>query len=624
MTRPPVMTLRMMRARMGRRRPPSPPRSSWPPPARSPAARRGSPRRSPSPARERAARRQALLRALLGLPHARRRRRPGHHAATSASASASTARTSTCARRQADNVLYAIRNGGFSGAIMPENIVVGKDADDVAAVPRQVLGRRPSEPARRRRLSPCRARPQADPPRPRRGPRGAGAARRPSWPSASTSCSSSTRGWREATAAAERLRAEQKAASEAIAAAKRAGRGRRATRSRAMKDVSGAGQGAGRDARAAPRSELQARPRRRCPTCPTRPRPTRTRSCARSARRGASTGRRPPRAGRRAHRHGARRAAVGLALRLPARRPRPARARARALGAGQARRPRLRARHPARARARGGAVRHRLPARHRAADLPPARGRPLPRRHQRGRARLAARRRDPRRRCRCATRASRRASGARRAPRARTRAGSSACTSSTRSRCSRSSSPARRATSTSACWRIEEEILQRARDPLPRGQHRRRRPRRQRRQEVRLRGVAARPGALPRADLDVEHDRLPGAAPGDPPPPRGRRGPRSLHTLNGTAVDRGAHIIALLENGQREDGSVALPAVLAACGAPRASLPPQRTALSALVARGVDVERRVQARDLEQPQHGRVRARRAPCARAGASRGAAR
>jgi mono/diheme cytochrome c family protein len=32
----------------------------------------------------------------------------------------------------AENVLYAIRNGGYSGAIMPENIVVGKDADDVA------------------------------------------------------------------------------------------------------------------------------------------------------------------------------------------------------------------------------------------------------------------------------------------------------------------------------------------------------------------------------------------------------------------------------------------------------------------------------------------------------------
>ena len=35
-------------------------------------------------------------------------------------------------KEQAGNVLYAIRNGGFSGAIMPENIVVGKDADDVA------------------------------------------------------------------------------------------------------------------------------------------------------------------------------------------------------------------------------------------------------------------------------------------------------------------------------------------------------------------------------------------------------------------------------------------------------------------------------------------------------------
>ena len=29
--------------------------------------------------------------------------------------------------------LYAIRNGGFSGAIMPQNIVVGSDAEKVAA-----------------------------------------------------------------------------------------------------------------------------------------------------------------------------------------------------------------------------------------------------------------------------------------------------------------------------------------------------------------------------------------------------------------------------------------------------------------------------------------------------------
>jgi mono/diheme cytochrome c family protein len=36
-------------------------------------------------------------------------------------------------RETVDSVLYAIRNGGFSGAIMPENIVVGRDAADVAA-----------------------------------------------------------------------------------------------------------------------------------------------------------------------------------------------------------------------------------------------------------------------------------------------------------------------------------------------------------------------------------------------------------------------------------------------------------------------------------------------------------
>jgi mono/diheme cytochrome c family protein len=36
-------------------------------------------------------------------------------------------------RETTDSVLYAIRNGGFSGAIMPENIVVGKQANDVAA-----------------------------------------------------------------------------------------------------------------------------------------------------------------------------------------------------------------------------------------------------------------------------------------------------------------------------------------------------------------------------------------------------------------------------------------------------------------------------------------------------------
>jgi seryl-tRNA synthetase len=43
---------------------------------------------------------------------------------------------------------------------------------------------------------------------------------------------------------------------------------------------------------------------------------------------------------------------------------------------------------------------------------------------------------------------------------------------------------------------------------------------------------------------------------------------QTLHTLNGTAVAVGRTIIALLENGQREDGTVALPEVLATYGAP--------------------------------------------------------
>jgi seryl-tRNA synthetase len=44
--------------------------------------------------------------------------------------------------------------------------------------------------------------------------------------------------------------------------------------------------------------------------------------------------------------------------------------------------------------------------------------------------------------------------------------------------------------------------------------------------------------------------------------------PTHLATLNGTAVAVGRTIIALLENGQREDGSVGLPAVLSRFGAP--------------------------------------------------------
>ena len=40
-----------------------------------------------------------------------------------------------------EQVLYAIRNGGFSGAIMPENIVLGGDAQAVASFLAQYSGR---------------------------------------------------------------------------------------------------------------------------------------------------------------------------------------------------------------------------------------------------------------------------------------------------------------------------------------------------------------------------------------------------------------------------------------------------------------------------------------------------
>ena len=340
-------------------------------------------------------------------------------------------------------------------------------------------------------------------------------------------------GWREATAAAERLRAEQKAASEGIAAAKQAGEDAE-RRDRAHEGRLGAGQGAAaRRARRA-EEELQAV----LVALPNLPDPTAADEdeVVREVGEAGADRRRPPRAGRRAHRHGARRAAVGLALRLPARRPGPARARARALGDWRS----------------SSAT----------ASSPSSR-------------RCSCARRRSTARASCPTPSSR-----------STTCPTTTCTSwgparSRWPRCTRARSstalPLRYA-GFSSCFRREagaagkdtrgifrvhqfdklemfsfvepaasleehERLLAHrggdhagARDPLPRGQHRRGRPRRQRGQEVRLRGVAARPGALPRADLDVEHDRLPGAPPADPLPPRRARGRRSLHTLNGTAV----------------------------------------------------------------------------------------
>jgi mono/diheme cytochrome c family protein len=43
-------------------------------------------------------------------------------------------------------VLYAIRNGGFSGAIMPQNVVVGNDAQDVATFVSRYAGTQAKNP----------------------------------------------------------------------------------------------------------------------------------------------------------------------------------------------------------------------------------------------------------------------------------------------------------------------------------------------------------------------------------------------------------------------------------------------------------------------------------------------
>jgi seryl-tRNA synthetase len=45
--------------------------------------------------------------------------------------------------------------------------------------------------------------------------------------------------------------------------------------------------------------------------------------------------------------------------------------------------------------------------------------------------------------------------------------------------------------------------------------------------------------------------------------------PRHVHTLNGTAVAVGRTIIAIVENGQQDDGTIVIPEVLHPFGAPQ-------------------------------------------------------
>jgi mono/diheme cytochrome c family protein len=46
-----------------------------------------------------------------------------------------------------EQILYAIRNGGFSGAIMPENIVTGEEAEKVADFLAEYAGKDKPKPA---------------------------------------------------------------------------------------------------------------------------------------------------------------------------------------------------------------------------------------------------------------------------------------------------------------------------------------------------------------------------------------------------------------------------------------------------------------------------------------------
>ena len=222
------------------------------------------------------------------------------------------------------------------------------------------------------------------------------------------------------------------------------------------------------------------------------------------------------------------------------RRPRAARARARALGDGGARRPRVRA-----GRSRPCSCARRRSTAPASCPTPSSRSTawPTTRCTSSGtsevRAGLAARRRDPRRRpsCRCATPASPPASAARRAPPGSDTRGifrvhqfdkvEMFCV--------------RRA---GGVARDEHERLlgdrggaaAGARDPLPRGQHRRRRPGRLGGQEVRLRGVDARPGALPRGHLDARTRPTTRRAASTSATAQPAAGPRHVATLNGTAV----------------------------------------------------------------------------------------
>ena len=84
-------------------------------------------------------------------------------------------------------------------------------------------------------------------------------------------------------------------------------------------------------------------------------------------------------------------------------------------------------------------------------------------------------------------------------------------------------------------------------------------------QDLRHRGLAAGPERLSRDFELLELRRLPGPAhEGALPAKPASKGTRFVHTLNGSGLAVGRTLIAVLENYQQADGSVAMPEVLRA------------------------------------------------------------
>ena len=439
------------------------------------------------------------------------------------------------ARERTTDVLYAIRNGGFSSGPMPQNIVTGREAERSRASSRRT--RRGPRPAGRTTGSARRRRGRTLP-----------AARGVAWRDARRRASAVTR-----SRCSRRWRAGATAPTSGCGGA----RARRAGRAAAAR-----GRGAARrpersagGAIARGQERPAATPRRRSPRCrassarrealepelsaveaehdaaagdgpqPARPdrRGRATPTCARSARR-RPRGPRPPRARRRHDRHG------GAARRSPGSRFAYLKGDlvllelalvrwALEVLRGHGFEPVI---PPVLVREQALFGTGFLPDTeqqiYRLADDPL-----YPGRDQRGRRwrRCTPARSSTPTRCRCATPASRRASAARPAPPGRDTRGIFRVHQFDKVEMFSFVEPDAAADEHERLLAIEEEILQAlgipyrvvniAVDDLGAlgGQ------------EVRLRGVAARPGALPRGHLDLEHDRLPGPPAGHPLSPVG-------------------------------------------------------------------------------------------------------